>query len=117
MPIPTISQKFGQTPTHVATYVNQPSKDNDNGAFESIYLSNYSNHFSGFDITNDFYNFVREDEDDNDDIGLYLDYINPPLSQFYNDNTLWRDQYILDPTIAPMLPAISTPFQLISKPI
>lgn len=54
MPIPTISQNIGQTPTRVATYANQPSKDNDNGAFEYVCLSNYRNHFSGFDITNDF---------------------------------------------------------------
>lgn len=60
---------------------------------------------------------MREDEDDNDDIGLDLDYINPLLSQFYNDNTLWRDQSILDPTITPMLPAIPKLFQPISKPI
>ena len=51
-----------------------------------------------------------ENENNDDDIGLDADYINLLLSQFYEDNILWKGQSISDPATMPIPPVSSTRF-------
>lgn len=53
---------------------------------------------------------MMEDENDDNDIRLDIDDINPLLSQFYEDNTLWKGESISDAVIILMTFAISTTF-------
>ena len=46
------------------------------------------------------------DENNDDDIGLDTDYVNPPLSQLYKDNTLWKDQSISHSATVLVPPAV-----------
>lgn len=60
LPTPTINLKIDQTLIHAITHTSELEKDND--------------------VTDDFYNVLLGDENDDDDLGLGANSINPSLS-------------------------------------
>lgn len=66
-----------QTPAQATTHI-----DNDNDASKSVHLSDCSDHFSDFDVTNNFYDFEMENASGihDDENKLDSDYINSSLS-------------------------------------
>ena len=60
---PTVNLKIDQTPIHATTHTSKLEKDNN--------------------MTDDFYNVLLGDENDDDDLGLGANSINPSLSQMF----------------------------------
>ena len=63
LPTPTVNLKINQTLVYAITHTSEPKKDND--------------------MTNDFYNVLLGDENDDDDLGLGANSINLSLSQIF----------------------------------
>ena len=68
-----------QTPAQATTHA-----DNDNNASNPVHHSDCSDHFSNFDVTDNFYDFKMEDAFGihNDDNRLDSNYINPSYPNF-----------------------------------
>lgn len=76
---PTINLIIGQTASHVTSHTN-----NENGASESVHISYCSDHFTDFNVTDDFYDFEMEDlplEIDDDDITVDVEVVRPAISK------------------------------------